>query len=464
MIKLIINENTVETNIHPGTALIDFIRENLKLSGTKEACREGECGACSVLVGALNDNDRIIYKSCASCILPIGEVKNCHIVTVEGVNMENLNTVQQIIMDNSASQCGFCTPGIVLSLIGFCLSSADFSYDDAIDALDGNICRCTGYASIKNAVKALADYLKQKNTDKTIRIETLVEAEILPDYFLKIPEMLKKISSSINTGPLNSNAIIVAGGTDLFVQKPELLQESELFFISDRKDLNYIKADSANIFIGGGVNLEDFKNSDIINKFFPAMKNYILLHSSTILRNNATLAGNIVNASPIGDITIMLLALSAILVIECGGGSQREVALNSFYKGYKKFDLDKCEIIREIKIPIPINLFYFNFEKVSNRKTLDIAAVNTALFYNIEKNGNINNLKISAGGVAAIPLLLKNLDAYNGSKITPDIIDKISETAAEQTAPIDDIRGSAKYKKLLLKQLITAHFKTAMRG
>ena len=142
MLRFVINNKIVETDMHPGAILIDFIREALRLTGTKEACREGECGACTVLVGSIDDNGRVSYKSCASCILPIGEVRNSHIVTVEGVNFEkNLNTVQQLIMNNNASQCGFCTPGIVLSLTGFCLTSKDFSYDDAIDSLDGNLCR-----------------------------------------------------------------------------------------------------------------------------------------------------------------------------------------------------------------------------------------------------------------------------------------------------------------------------------
>ena len=459
MLRFVINDQLVETDMPSGTILIDFIREALKLTGTKEACREGECGACTVLVGSLDNKSKISYKSCASCILPIGEVKNCHIVTVEGVNFEkNLNIIQQLIMNNSASQCGFCTPGIVLSLTGFCLTSKDFSYDGAIDSLDGNLCRCTGYVSIRNVARGLSETLKGNNKETAKRVKTLVSSAVLPEYFLKIPEMLKDISSE-SSGKLSKNSIIVAGGTDLFVQRPEQLQELKLFFVSERKDLNYIKENKTHILIGGAVNVEDFRNSEVINKYVPVMKRDLLYHSSMILRNKATFAGNIVNASPIGDMTIILLALNATLVIECKGGGMREVALDKFYKGYKKFDLEKCEIIKEIKIPIPKGNYYYNFEKVSNRKILDIAAVNSALFMKADKNGKIEDLRISAGGVAPVPFFIQKLDSFKGEIADKNTILKIADKAAEQVTPIDDIRGSAKYKKLLLKELVVSHFK-----
>ncbi len=460
MLRFVVNGRVVETDMHPGTILIDFIREVLNFTGTKEACREGECGACTILVGSLDANGGVSYKSCASCILPIGNVRNCHIVTIEGVNFEkNLNAVQQLIMDNSASQCGFCTPGIVLSLLGFCLNSKKFSYDDAIDSLDGNLCRCTGYASISNAAKGLSEVLREKNSDIEERVNVLVSSSVLPEYFLKIPEMLTDISSVPN-GKISKDSVIVAGGTDLFVQKPEQLQEAKLFFISERKDLNYIRQDKTHILIGGAVTVEEFRNSEVVNKNFAAMKDDLLYHSSMILRNRATLAGNIVNASPIGDMTIILLALNALIVIECKRGGTRELALDKFYRGYKKFDLEKCEIIREIKIPIPKGNYYYNFEKVSNRKTLDIAAVNTAWLMQVDKNGKIRDLRISVGGVAPVPFVVQNLAQFKGNVLDNNIIRKIADVVTEQVTPIDDIRGSAKYKKLLLKELVAAHFKS----
>ncbi|HPN29642.1 MAG TPA: FAD binding domain-containing protein [bacterium] len=458
MLKFIINNKIVETEKSAGMILLDFIRNEEKLTGTKEACREGECGACSVLIGKLNESGKMEYKTCASCLLPIGDVKDCHIVTVEGLDMPDLTLVQRLIIENSASQCGFCTPGIVLSLTGYCFSSDNFDYEDAITALDGNICRCTGYAAIRNAAKALSDsLLNNKNSDKNKRLELLADMEIVPKYFFDIPEKIKSLKSRCNQD-LNDDTAVVAGGTDLFVQKPDKLEDSKLYFMSGRSDLDYIKSDDSNLLIGGAVNLEEFRKSETVNKYFPQMKNIILLHSSTILRNKATIAGNIVNASPIGDMSIILLVLNAALVIECKSRGLREVKLSEFYKGYKKYDLIGCEIIREIKIPKPSQNFYFNFEKVSNRKILDIASVNSAVSIKFDGNNNMEDLKISAGGVAPIPLLLKGFDEFTGKKINSENIKKIAEFSVNQVAPIDDIRGSAKYKKLLLKQLILSHF------
>lgn len=454
MIKFIINNDLIETNLSAGTVLLDFIRDVQKLPGTKEACREGECGACTVLIGKLNQSGKMEYKSCASCILPIGDVADCHIVTVEGLEMPDYSYIQQLIIDYSASQCGFCTPGIILSLTGFCFSSADFNSKDALNALDGNICRCTGYVPIRTAAKSLAEALKGKDTNKDIRTELLVEMKIVPETFLSIPEKLTKLQSSF-CKELDDDTVVVAGATDLFVQQPDALETTPLYFMSKREDLNYIKSDSSYIYIGGSVTLEDYRKSIIINKYFPSMEEDILLHSSTILRNKATLTGNIVNASPIGDITIMLLALDAILVIENNDTNTREVKLSNFYKAYKEFDLKKNEIIKEIRVPIPQPKFYYNFEKVSNRKILDIASVNSAIFLKLNDSKKIEELKISAGGVGPIPLLLKDMNEFYGKEIDAE---KISDKCMSQITPIDDIRGSAKYKKLLLKQLVIAHF------
>lgn len=152
-----------------------------------------------------------------------------------------------------------------------------------------------------------------------------------------------------------------------------------------------------------------------------------------------------------------------MLVIECKGGGTREVALDKFYKGYKKFDLEKCESIKEIRIPVPKENYYYSFEKVSNRKNLDIAAVNSAFLLRTDKNGKIIELRISAGGVAPVPFPVKNLELFNGSIVDKNIISKIANTVAGEITPIDDIRGTAEYKKLLLNELVVLHLKNCLK-
>lgn len=456
MLSFILNREPVETEASPGTLLLDFIRYDAKLPGTKDACREGECGSCTVLIGKLGDDGRLHYKACASCLLPIGDVSGCHVVTVEGVNLEELNAVQRIIIEENASQCGYCTPGIVLSLTGFALAAETYSYADVVDALDGNICRCTGYAAIRRAGASLAETLEKNIRDREDRIPGLVEQGVLPDYFLGIADRLRELETS-PAGTERGQEVVVAGGTDLFVQKAEELLASPLFFLSGRRDLDYVREEDGSLRVGSAVTLEDFRLHPLVNRHLPAMREDVLLHSSTILRNKATLSGGIVNASPIGDITIMFLALGAVLELEAAAGGNRQVALREFYRGYKDLDLNPGEIIREMVIPIPKPGTFYNFEKVSNRKILDIAAVNSSIL--LEADGEkIARLLLSAGGVAPVPLLIGGLEKFAGKKVSPETFEQLATAAMAAVAPIDDVRGSAEYKRLLLGQLVKGHF------
>ena len=454
MLSFILNQSVVRTEERPGMVLLEFIRGVACLSGTKEACREGECGACAVLVGSKQADGSVAYKACASCLLPIGDVDGCHVVTVEGLGGGTLTLVQQLIVEHSASQCGFCTPGIVLSLTGFCLGAEKISYEGAVDALDGNICRCTGYAAIRNAARALCEKLGGMNDAPAERLAALIGSGVVPGYFGGIPARLAQLRAA--PAAAAKDAVLVAGGTDLFVQRPEQLMESELCFLSKRPDLDYVRVEGDVLRVGGAVTIEDFRLSPTVRRHFPALERDFLLHSSAILRNKATLAGNVVNASPIGDATIILLALDARLVIAGEKGS-REVPLSKFYLGYKKTDLACGELVSEIVIPLLPAGARYSFEKVSNRTTLDIAAVNSALRVSTSPDGTITDLRISAGGVAAVPLLL-HLDSFKGRKPDAAAIEAIAKAAEGEARPIDDIRGSAAYKKLLLGRLVRAHF------
>ncbi|OGR81772.1 MAG: hypothetical protein A2X32_09835 [Elusimicrobia bacterium GWC2_64_44] len=461
MTSFILNERLISTGERPGLTVLEFVRDVSCLSGTKEACREGECGACTVLVGRRGADGAVSYKACASCLLPIGDVDGCHVVTVEGLSGAELTLVQKLIVEHSASQCGFCTPGIVLSLTGFCLGAKKLSYEGAVDALDGNICRCTGYVSIRNAARALCASLAKMDLPPAKRLGELAAAGVVPAYFKEIPARLARLEAE--PAAAGGNAVLVAGGTDLFVQKPGQLIDSELCFLSRRPDLNYIKIDGGVLRVGGAVTIEEFRLSPEVLLHFPALEKDFLRHSSAILRNKATLAGNVVNASPIGDATVILLALDARMVIT-GTGGRREVPLSKFYLSYKKTDLGCSELVSEIVIPLLPEGARYHFEKISNRATLDTAAVNSALLLTTGPGGAITDLKLSAGGVAEVPLLL-NTESFKGQKLDAETVEALARAAEGEARPIDDIRGSAAYKKLLLGQLVRAHFaSTAAAG
>lgn len=455
MINFILNDQHISTHQPPGMVVLDFLRHHQRLIGTKAGCREGDCGSCLILLGNWNGKT-MHYKAVNSCILPLGDVAGMHVVTIEGLNQDRLNPIQQALVDKGATQCGYCTPGFVMALTGFLLNAKQPDHAEAIDAISGNICRCTGYISIKRA----ANLVCQKFTipiDIKDRIRLLVEWGILPEYFLHISEKLKTLP--IQDRISSSSSVIVAGGTDLFVQQPEKLLSEDLTFLSRTIEDKGIWLDQHHCHISAVTTVETLKDSPIIQKFFPKIKDYIRLIASTPIRNRATLAGNIVNASPIGDLIIFLLALGATLTLN-DGQKRRTLPLKEFFKGYKKLNKKENELVEWISFPKPEKDTLFNFEKVSKRTHLDIASVNTGIQIQI-KGKKMGKIHLSAGGVGPVPLYLSRTANYlTGKEITCDHIRQAASIAQTEISPISDIRGSANYKHLLLRQLIFAHFIT----
>jgi xanthine dehydrogenase small subunit len=452
MITFILNNEKIITGSAAGSSLLDFIRYEMGLPGTKIGCREGDCGACTVLMGSMV-NGTVSYKSIVSCLTPLVNVHGKHIVTVEGINTGHLSPVQKALVVNSATQCGFCTPGIVMSLTAYSLADIKASAETAVAAVSGNICRCTGYKSIEKAAEAIADTLKNKNISDPVR--WLVEQKHLPDYFLTIAERLAQIMSA--EPPVTDKGIRIAGGTDLMVQRAEELGGTDIVSFQYRKDLHGINISNGRCFIGAAVTMSEVEYSTALMRFIPELPSYMKLIASEPVRNMATVAGNIVNASPIGDMSVMLLALNAEVTVE-GAGQIRNVPLKNFFLGYKKIDLAAGEFISSISFDYKPEPAIFSFEKVSKRTHLDIASVNSAMQLTM-LGQNISECYLSAGGVSPVPLFLrKTCEFFAGKPVTEEIILKANMVMQEEISPISDVRGSEQYKRLLLRQLLIAHF------
>lgn len=451
MITFILNNKTIKTDSHPGTSLLDFIRYGQNLPGTKIGCREGDCGACTVLEGTLIGN-QVKYKSIVSCLTPLGNAHGKHIVTIEGINLKELSPIQETMVEHSATQCGFCTPGFVMSFTGHVMSKEKSTHEKAIAAVSGNICRCTGYKSIEKAAESISELLKLKDIEDPI--SWMVKQKFLPNYFLEITNQLKLIDE---TSSSLQNNIIIGGGTDLMVQKPEEISESDINSFYNRKDLKEIKKVNNSIIIGSACNASGIMNSTIIQEYFPEIKSHFKLISSEPIRNMGTIAGNFVNASPIGDLSIIFLALNANILIK-ESNNTRNIPLKNFFLDYKKLDLNKGEYLESITIPVFESDLKFNFEKVSKRTHLDIASVNSAISFKLN-NDIIEECSVSAGGVSAIPKYLGKTSEYLvGKKITNGMLIKANEILQEEISPISDVRGSEDYKRLLCRQLFYAHF------
>ena len=443
MTEFILNNKHIKTQLPTGMSLLNFIRENENLKGTKSGCKEGDCGACTVLAGTLEGSE-MKYKTITSCLTPLGNVHRKHIVTIEGLSGNKQSPIQTAIMNNDATQCGFCSPGIVTALTGYILNTDNYNFDEAVNSVAGNICRCTGYKSIERAVHEITNNEKQNNQYK----------KNLPEHFNNIIEKLEKIK----TIPINNKNINIAGGTDLLVQQPEKLAEINPVFLTEIDKLKIFTANEQEFNIGGGTTVSEFMNNSKSKKYFPNILKQFLLISSEQIRNTATFAGNIVNASPIGDIAVFLLAMNADLNITNKIGETRKTALKYFYKGYKNIDLQKDEIIESISFKTPGKNEKINFEKVSKRKHLDIASVNSTIRIKT-KNNKVTSILLSAGGIAPFPFLAeKTMEFLTGKEINENNINEAVHILNSEINPISDIRGSEKYKRLLLRQLFLAHF------
>ncbi|MBS3944818.1 MAG: FAD binding domain-containing protein [Melioribacter sp.] len=458
LISFYCNNELLSVQINPAITLLDFLRNHKKLTGTKEGCREGDCGACTVMLGSLIKG-KVKFKTVNSCLMPIADVSGKHVVSIEGLNNNELNFLQSQFIDEGGTQCGFCTPGFIVSLTNYFVNHISYNVEDAIASLDGNICRCTGYVGIKRAVQNTINYLDGGNSTNHNPVNHLITKKILPPYFSELPKKLKQLQNKTGSSlkQKGNKLNIVSGGTDIFVQKWESLLEEDNYFVSDDTGLKLISKKQNKIFIGGAVTVEEFLESKIIQKYFPFLKEHLRLFGSLPIRNRATIAGNIVNASPIGDMTNILLALSANVHLK-DKNKKRVVPLNKFYLGYKTLNKKKNELVEQVSIPIPGKNFLFNYEKVSRRTYLDIASVNSSILIAVQ-NGKIKEALISAGGVAPIPLFLKSTSKFlSGKELSSSTVNHSIEIAKSEISPISDARGSKEYKTLLLGQLIKAHF------
>lgn len=455
MIQFILNNQLIKTDKPASTTLLDFVRYDENLRGTKIGCREGDCGACTVLIGSIKEG-KLEYMSATSCLTPLPNIHGKHVVTVEGLNLPHkLNQAQQAMVDCSGTQCGFCTPGFVNSMCGYALTCSEPTLESAISAIDGNICRCTGYKTIERASAQLAEKLQAK--DQKNSMSWLVANEFVPDYFLNIEDRIK----AIETKEYNSNGQIpIGGGTDLYVQKHDELHDFDLDYLFDKNQLNGISFYGTSCVLKSSVTVTDLMENKTLLEAIPNWYNYLKLLSSTPIRNIATIAGNIANGSPIGDFTIILLAMKAQLTLTNKENVARKVMLKEFYLGYKQLDKKTDEIITEIAFELPTNGTQFHFEKVCKRQYLDIASVNSAITVSSYEN-TITEAHASMGGVGPIPKYLAKTSEFLANKtITISVIKEAEQILQTELSPISDARGTEAYKRLLGRQLFFSHFIT----
>lgn len=457
MQPFLLNETFVAASAETTRMTLEWLREEVGLTAAKAACQEGGCGACGVLLGALESPGRVRYRLVNSCLLPLAAVGGHHLITLEGLSRADgdLTPVQQALLDEGAVQCGFCTPGMVMALTHWLINGRRFDREEALEALDGAFCRCTGYQSIRRAAARLAS-LGATLSSPDMRLAELVRAGVLPDYLLEIPSRLARLPPPARGSRL-LGGLIVAGGTDLFEHPRAEPLTVPMLLISERPELRGIRLADGRCRIGAATTIEELLESSLLEAHIPHLHAILTRIAGTPIRDRATIGGNLVNASPIGDLSVCLLALEAELMLQ-GPQGERQLPLSRFFLGYKTLDLEPEELVSAVEFKLTEGPTLFSFEKVAHREHLDIASVNSALHLELA-DGRIRHAALSAGGVAPTPLWLGATSAWLSSReLTADTLLEAATRAAAETRPIDDVRGSAAYKRLLLGRLVMAHF------
>ena len=458
IIKFVHEDQIVEVkNPDPNEILLNYIRTNLKKTGTKEGCAEGGCGACTVVLGELKNNE-INYKAINSCITFLPTLQGKQLILVEDLTSKDgsLHPVQEAMVNCHGSQCGFCTPGFVMALFSMFKKHSKFNEDVIKDSIAGNLCRCTGYQPIIKAAKSLkhknkADHfsknekkiinLLKKISNKSIKIYQKGKKYFAPRYVLELKKILKK----------NINADFLSGGTDLSLGVTKERKDiNSIIYMNSIRELNYIKNNNEYIDVGASTPLIDLEI--YIKKYYPDFTKILKRYGSPQIRNVGTVAGNIATASPIGDCLPLLLSLNAKVVLQ-DLKKTKVLSLDSFFINYRKTKLKKGQFIHSIRIPLFKNNI-FKAYKVSKRFDDDISSICAAFNLEIVKN-KIQSVRIAYGGMAEIPkravfsekILLNAL-------FTEETIHKAKEALEKDFKPISDVRASGSYRMNVAKNLL----------
>jgi xanthine dehydrogenase small subunit len=473
-LRFVLNgQDVVLAKVTPDQTLLDWLRLSRSLKGTKEGCAEGDCGACTVLIGRLTPEGGLVYEGVNACIRFMGSLDGCHVVTVEHLAGRDgrLHPVQQAMVDYHGSQCGFCTPGFVMSLYGLWMQTPEPSNRQIEIALQGNLCRCTGYEPILRAARAISSYggtakdpLLTERAAMITRLQSLrdgarVEMES-GEGKLIVPADLDDFAALRDALP---SATVVAGSTDvgLWVTK-HMRRISPVIFIAGLNELKTVAVKDGVISIGAGVTYSEA--IETLSQHIPALGELVNRIGGQQVRNMGTIGGNIANGSPIGDTPPPLIALGASLTLR-KGAERRTIALQEFFIAYGKQDRQPGEFVEAVHVPIPASDEIFAVYKVTKRRDEDITATLGAFCLKLSADGTVAGIRIAYGGMAATPKRAFTVEeALLGQPWSEAAVERAMERYTEDYAPLSDMRATAEYRALVAKNLLLRFYLETTSG
>ncbi|MGA2779153.1 MAG: xanthine dehydrogenase small subunit [Steroidobacteraceae bacterium] len=448
------------TDRPPTTTVLEYLREELHRTGTKEGCAEGDCGACTVVLGELStDGNQIRYRAVNSCIRMLPTIDGQELVTVESLQDDGgeLHPVQQALVDHHASQCGFCTPGFVMSLFALYLQTTRATREQVLEAISGNLCRCTGYRPIIEAGCRMADYpapdhwgpgaASNGERSQALRGMRRESALRLPGFVA--PRSLEELAATLEAQP---EALILAGGTDIGLWVTKQLRDlPPIVYLGEVAELKEMRSESRGIVIGAAVSLAEGWSA--IVGAYPELSEIAQRFGSPPVRNAGTLCGNLANGSPIGDAMPILIALGAEIELRCGSRS-RQLPLEEFYLGYQRKDLAPGEFLVAVTVPPRRATAWVASYKVSKRFDQDISAVCAAFAVQV-RDGQVTAARIAFGGMAAIPARARHAEkALIGAEWTTASIEAAAAALGADFQPLTDLRATAAYRLQVARNLL----------
>lgn len=461
--------NFNEQKIKPSTTVLNWLRNHVHHTEVKEGCAEGDCGACTVVVAEPDESrQKLIYKAINSCLLFLPAIDGKLLITSRGLAPETdnillLHPVQKAIVREHATQCGFCTPGFVMSLFALYHKNDEANDTEINNAFAGNLCRCTGYDSIRKAAKVALDDRQPDRFDKMeanfiemlleMQPQAMFDSNCLHQRYIRPTNL----TETLHARAAHPEALIVNGSTDTALQQSKHFKH--IPFILDISGIDELKQFVCNGFqieAGSGLSLESLRL--LVEDSFPALNNILSVFASRQIRHVATLGGNLGSASPIGDTTPLLLACDAKVKLVSVRGS-RTLPVKNFITGYRQTELQKDELIENLIIPLPAPDEKIKMYKVSKRHDMDISTVSAAFRLKTGSENTIEQFTVYYGGMAATTIEAKACQAFLiGKKWEQPIVDQAMEILKVEFTPLSDARSGADFRNLAAANLLQQFF------